>query len=261
VGAASHSHLPPSPFRPDALKQWKIFRRTYLRYFFLCVREYFFVLFVSLNFLSNITKQMLLFPHQDRLSSTTMATTTTTIITTTLIPHTPVNKFHRPTFPISELPYELRQLIYSYYLSLLPPLHINKNTLRSLPHPALIRSSPLFACDIPPPVFYKHATFAFSSVADLLLFARPPHGHRVRNVRILSHQDGKGGDWVYCTQRCFPDLEEIVYEMPEGQEMQCELEGWWERVLDALREGRGTKREELRVSVEKGGGQCLTQVL
>lgn len=205
----------------------------------------------------------LLSPFQDCLSNSTMATATTTIsaITTTLIPHPALCKSRQPVFPISNLPYELRQLIYACYLSLLPPLNINTTTLQRIPQPALLRSSPLFACDIAPPLYYQHATFSFASVNDLVLFARPPHGRLVRSIHILSQHDRRGGDWVYSAQRCFPGLEEIVFEFSSVSESQLNLEGWWERVVDALREGRGSKRGWMRVSVEKDGGECLTEVL
>ena len=66
---------------------------------------------------------------------------------------------------------------------------------------------------------------------------------------------------MYSAQRCFPGLEEIVFEFSRGREPQFELEGWWERVVDALREGRGSKKGWLKVSVEKGEGECLTELL
>lgn len=52
-----------------------------------------------------------------------------------------------------------------------------------------------------------------------------------------------------------------MFEFAEGQELQFNLDDWWERVLDALREGRGAARRELRASIEKGGGACLTEIL
>jgi hypothetical protein len=162
------------------------------------------------------------------------------------------------TFPISDLPYELRQLIYARYLAILPPLRITPTTLRRLPHPALLRSSPIFVRDIAPPLFYQRATFSFTCVADLLVFARLPHRHHVRKIRILSLHDKEGGDWVYSAQKCFPGLEEMVFEFAEDQEIHVDLDGWWERVLDAVREGRAgggrRRRRGLRLSVEDGGG-------
>lgn len=83
----------------------------------------------------------------------------------------------------------------------------------------------------------------------------------MRSVRILSCQDEKGGDWVYSIQRCFPSLEEIVFEMEAECESQFDLDEWWERVVDALREGRGAKRGWLRVGVRKGEEECLTEAL
>jgi hypothetical protein len=193
--------------------------------------------------------------RDQRLSNTRTTTTSTTIPVQT--PDKAQSALPL-TCPISDLPYELRQLIYARYLAILPPLRITPTTLRRLPHPALLRSSPLFARDIAPPLFYQRATFSFNCVADLLLFARPPHGHHVRKIRILSPHDRKGGDWVYSAQKCFPGLEEMVFEFAEDQEMHWDLDGWWETVLDAVREGRAgggrRKRRELRLSVEGGEG-------
>ena len=196
--------------------------------------------------------------HRDRPPKPTKESPVTT---TTPIPHIPLQNSHRLTFPISHLPYELRQLIYANYLALLPPLYINPASRRPFPYPDPIRSPSLFACHISLPFFYQNATFGFNSVADLLLFARPPQSHHVRNIRIQGHRDRKGGDWVYISQKCFPDLESIVFEVSAGKELPRDLETWWDRVIDALREGRGTKRGDLIVSVERGGGMCLTEVL
>ena len=50
----------------------------------------------------------------------------------------------------------------------------------------------------------------------------------------------------------------MVFEFAEDQEIHVDLDGWWERVLDAVREGRAgggrRRRRELRLSVEDGGG-------
>jgi hypothetical protein len=189
---------------------------------------------------------------------------TTTSSTTTIapIPHTTLQKSHCPTFPISNLPYELRQLIYASYLSFLPPLQVSSMSLRPFPCLGPIHSPSLFACDLFLPCFYQNITFAFNSVADLLLFSRPPQSQHVRRIRIQSHQDKKGGDWVYICQKCFPSLESIVFALSEDKELQYDdLEGWWERVIDALREGRGARRRDMTVSVDRGGGECLTEVL
>lgn len=49
-----------------------------------------------------------------------------------------------------------------------------------------------------------------------------------------------------------------MFEFAEDQEIHVDLDGWWERVLDAVREGRAgggrRRRRELRLSVEDGGG-------
>ena len=194
-------------------------------------------------------------PH---LSSSTAASITTS---TTPIPHTQLQKSNHLNFPISDLPYELRQLVYASHLSLLPPLQVNATALRPIRYPDLIRSPSLFACNLSLPCFYQNATFAFDSVADLVLFARPSQSHHVRSIRIQSYQDRKGGDWVYTSQKCFPSLESIVFEVSEGKELLYDREGWLERVIDALREGRGTKRRDLIVSVERDGGRCISEVL
>jgi hypothetical protein len=53
-----------------------------------------------------------------------------------------------------------------------------------------------------------------------------------------------------------------VFDLSEGKELLYDdLEGWWERVIDALREGRGARRRDMTVSVDRGGGKCLTEVL
>lgn len=66
---------------------------------------------------------------------------------------------------------------------------------------------------------------------------------------------------MYTSQKCFPSLESIVFEVSEGKELLYDREGWWERVIDALREGRGTKRRDLIVSVERDGGRRISEVL
>lgn len=83
----------------------------------------------------------------------------------------------------------------------------------------------------------------------------------MRSIRILSCQDRKGGDWVYSVQSCFPSLEEIIFDLQAECESQFDLKEWWARVVDAFREGRGSKRKGLRVGVEKGDGECLTETL
>jgi hypothetical protein len=186
------------------------------------------------------------------MATNTTATNTTATNTTASTP------LALCTFPIAALPYELRQLIYASYLTLLPPLHITPATLRRLPAPALLRSSPLFVRDIAPPLFYQGATFSFTCVADLRRFAYKPHGHHARRIRILNHRDNNGGDWVYSAQKCFPALEEMVFELAD--EGQMVLEEWWDRVIDAVREGRGMRIGGLIVGVERGE-RLLTEVL
>lgn len=61
---------------------------------------------------------------------------------------------------------------------------------------------------------------------------------------------------MYSAQKCFPALEEMVFELVDETHM---LE-WWDQVLDAVREGREMKIGGLRVSVESGE-RLLTEVL
>lgn len=91
----------------------------------------------------------------------------------------------------------------------------------------------------------------------------PPHGRRTRRIRILNLRDRNGGDWLYSAQKCFPELQDLVFECKE-EDARGRLNGWWERVVDAVREGHAAgerKRGELRVSVEgRDGLSYLSEV-
>jgi hypothetical protein len=154
-------------------------------------------------------------------------------------------------FSISKLPPELRQAIYTLYLTSLPSLPI---TTLNASHPfhastPLSLSSPFFISDLPPSLFYRHTTFSFSSGEVMKLFSSQ---FSIRKIKIMYGKEEVSclsRDWVVIMNECFKGLEEVTFCV-EG-----EFGGlWWECVRDAVREGfcsRG-KKKGLVLRVESG---------
>jgi hypothetical protein len=160
-------------------------------------------------------------------------------------------------FPIARLPYELRQLVYTFYHHSLPPITITKSNTKSPlhQHTNLGLSSPFFAADVSPTLFYQNAVFEFLHGEDMKSFSL--HYERGRDVREIEVVYGGGGyftDWVYLLQSCFHGLEEIIFGVERdlgGKVEISEARGfgpWWGCVRDAVREGlRGRGDVVLRV--------------
>jgi hypothetical protein len=141
-------------------------------------------------------------------------------------------------FPIANLPYEIRQLIYVQYLTTLPALSITKdNALLALHtiHP-LALAFPFLTHEISPGLFHQNVTFLFSFGEDMKAFAslysRPKD---VRKVRILYGKDKHPRrDWVFLLSSIFPGgaLEELTFVMGEDVKIDwgCAFRDWFERV-------------------------------
>jgi hypothetical protein len=158
------------------------------------------------------------------------------------------------TFSISKLPPELRQIIYTLYLTSLPSLPITpSNASHPLLHNStpLSLSSPFFISDLPPSLFYENTTFSFSSGEVMKLFSLGRE--QVRKIKIQYGKEMKcpTRDWVVIMNECFEGLEEVTFCV-EGS---VGFGGvWWECVRDAVREGvcsRG-KKNRLMLRVESG---------
>lgn len=183
-------------------------------------------------------------------------------------------------FPLLSLPPELLHQIAANYYALLPPLIITKSN-HHLPHHALTPlalSSPHLLSVLPRSLYYAHATFLFSSPPLLKPFAEDfnrveqvrkikiwygalgPLGPGTGNASTAQRQgesgtgdvEGKGNgrqDWVFSFLEAFRGLEEVTFVVELGMSKGfCErsrhvkvMEGWWECVRDAVREGWGAR--------------------
>ena len=157
-------------------------------------------------------------------------------------------------FPIAQLPYELRQLIYTYYFASLSTQEVTCPSA-GLPHPhhsltPLAQSSPFLECDPVPKQFYRNATFSFSCPEALKSFstalssaAKNVDGRKdVRKVKIVyGRYSQPTRDWVFLLTSNFPWLEEVTFAM-DGEKSEfgaghgC-FGNWWGCVRDAVREG------------------------
>jgi hypothetical protein len=167
-------------------------------------------------------------------------------------------------FPIANLPYEIRQLIYVQYLTTLPALSITKDNALLALHTIypLALAFPFLTHEISPALFYQNATFSFSFGEDMKAFAslysRPKD---VRKVRILYGKDKyPRRDWVFLLSSIFPGgtLEELTFVMEEDVKIGwgCVFRGWFERVEGAVREALLIRRgegNELRLGLEQVG--------
>jgi hypothetical protein len=176
-------------------------------------------------------------------------------------------------FPISELPYEIRQFIYREYLQQLPECRITcSNALHGLHHEtALALASPFFASELSPRLFHDVSAFSFSRGEDLKMFSSAAaRAETVRTVRICyGPPEPQDRDWVFLAQSCFWALEELTFVL-EG-EWAGLFASWWEMLVDAVGEGMSNpgrlerlrgKRGSLTLSVENGeGGRCVSKVL
>ncbi|PMD26776.1 hypothetical protein NA56DRAFT_296525 [Hyaloscypha hepaticicola] len=100
--------------------------------------------------------------------------------------NTEVDPNSSTSFPISNLPSELRNEIYAHYFASLPPLSIIPANVTSTIHNQtdLALSSPYFESDILPSIFYSNFTFSFSNPKVLRNFAKGEGRDRVARVRI-----------------------------------------------------------------------------
>jgi hypothetical protein len=152
-------------------------------------------------------------------------------------------------FPIARLPYELRQLIYTYYHLSRPAVQITcSNTF--LPHHLLTPlslASPFLAFDPSPVLFYKHSKFSLSCPQALKAFSSTnpfsqSAGRQVRKVKILyGRYDQPCRDWVYLLTSCFERLERVSFAVDRERggvgAGHCCFANWWRCVRDAVREG------------------------
>ncbi|KAG4425429.1 hypothetical protein IFR04_001348 [Cadophora malorum] len=194
-------------------------------------------------------------------------------------------------FPLLSLPPELLHQIVANYYALLPPLTITKSN-HQLPHHALTPlalSSPHLLSILPPSLYYAHATFLFSSPSLLKPFA--DGFNRVEQVRKIKiwygalgplgpgtgtastargQEEGCTGDgeekgngrqdWVFSFLEAFRGLEEVTFVVELGMSKGfCErsrhvrvMEGWWECVRDAVREGWGASASASAQGKAKG---------
>jgi hypothetical protein len=128
-------------------------------------------------------------------------------------------------FSISRLPYEIRLLIYTYYLSSLSPVPITSST-SALPSCPLALASPFFKQDLTISLILKYTTFAFSSVHIFQGFAqRYP---RLGKVRVLEKGWSWEGDWVFLVLSQCRGVSELTFV---GGMLEVES------VVDAVREG------------------------
>jgi len=159
-------------------------------------------------------------------------------------------------FPIATLPFELRQLIYTFYIASLPPINIttSKAHLAHDTSTSLSLSSPtLFS--FPPRLFYQNTTFEFSCPQALKDFAASASEKRhVRNVRIrYGRYDGLTRDWVFLLAGNFEGLREVTFVIDGEKERGMGTCGkWWGCVRDAFREGVDGGKGGMRLRVENG---------
>lgn len=178
-------------------------------------------------------------------------------------------------FPLTSLPYELRENIYIHYLLSLPVQFISTSSIAALsagnpnfvektshilssPYD-LINISPFFQYDIPIKLLYQHLTFSFCSGTALQKFATLTGTEHVRKVQIVygceqyqpancgrekgverevwRKEEGKR-DWVYLVLQSFPQVDEVEFAVEEKDRGKA----WEECVRGAIREaGRGVK--------------------
>ncbi|KAE8442668.1 hypothetical protein EG329_002966 [Mollisiaceae sp. DMI_Dod_QoI] len=227
-------------------------------------------------------KSIKLIPQASELSIKELHNPTSS--TTPIKPHPP-----KPSsFPLSNLPPELRHEIYAHYFANLPSHYISCATISqynssqrpntpesSLPsfHTEfqLYLASIFFTHDIPSWIYYHHATFSFSCPSALKSFTAHPLAHTyVRKIRISYGGIGEQGpDWVYLLLKGFERLEEVVFVVDVEDECGCcgvaseRLNHWWGCVGDAFREGmslngKGMKGGKVRLKLEtRSEDECV----
>jgi hypothetical protein len=179
----------------------------------------------------------------------------------------------REPFPIAQLPYELRQLIYSHYFASLPAQDITCSNAR-LPHHSVIPlalSSPFLEFDPASNLLYRNTTFSFSCPEALKTFSKTLSSgsgnvdkkKEVRKVKVLyGRYDQPTRDWVYLLTSNFPQLEEVTFLVDTEKsgfdvELGC-FGNWWGCVRNAVREGLscipgiGGRKGMLTLRVEDG---------
>jgi hypothetical protein len=139
-----------------------------------------------------------------------MSTTKTTQVTKTAI-SAPMNTSegiglgqNQKSFPISQLPPELRHKIHASYFNNLPPVDITPSNSTSHHHLSnpLALASPFFASDIPTNTFYSSSTFTFSSGKVMRDFsAQDRNSEIVKKIKIVygkekGVEEAKNRDWV-----------------------------------------------------------------
>ncbi len=160
---------------------------------------------------------------------------------------TETNPVPSASFPISDLPSELRNEIYTHYFASLPPLSIIPDDVTSAVHNhiALALSSPYCESDILPSIFYSNTTFSFSNRKILRNFAKGEGRDRIARVRIeygtLSRCHRT--DWVFLLFPNFEQLREVTFAFDAGVK---EWDGscfrqWLACVRDAMREAANSR--------------------
>jgi hypothetical protein len=151
------------------------------------------------------------------------------------------------SFPISDLPSELRHEIYTHYFASLPPLSITLDNITSALHlrTKLALSSPYFESDLLPSIFYSNCTLSFSNPKVLRNFAEGEGRDRVARVRIeygtLSRCHRT--DWVFLLFQNFEYLREVTFAFDaDGLEWDgsC-FRQWLACVRDAMREAANSR--------------------
>ena len=126
----------------------------------------------------------------------------------------------RELSPISQLPYELRQLIYTHYFANLPTQDITCSHAR-LPHHSvtpLALSSSFLEIDPASNFLYRNAMFSFSCPEALKTFSKTLFSDsgnidkkELRKAKVLyGRYDQPTRDWVYLLTFNFPQLEELT---------------------------------------------------
>ena len=186
-------------------------------------------------------------------------------------------------FPISQLPYELREQIYIFYIASLPMQSITCSNARRPRHTLmpLYLASPLLLVDFSSTLFYQHATFSFSCPEALKTFAEalcsssasksesesePKAGSEaeireignerrrkdIRKVKIVYGRYGQPSrDWVHLLLENFPLVKEVTFGLEKrkggcGVGYVC-FENWWGCIVDAVREGLASAGRQRRV--------------
>jgi PAS domain-containing protein len=167
-------------------------------------------------------------------------------------------------FPISRLPPELRDMVYTHYFHSIPAILITHSSLDSwnqdfklINHVALALSSFYFTSSIPQSLFFENTTFTFACPFTLRDFsALSPLHTQIRHVRIQYGSIGKQSpDWIFVLNSCLERLESVVFivgymeNVAEGQKVSV----WWDCVRNAMREAI-LAREKWR---ERGRGKMV----